>query len=145
MLMYKSKSCVPCCSLMVEKVDVCTPRSRYTSSFMNFIDKHCFSSELQAEVCSDSQSVGGNKWLEGTCLEEAGTAVWFIFWFISGVRLLKVKVVIVEVEWYLRVVKLIFALAGFLMGAFALRESRHLGWSQFAASAKSSGVRLLQR
>lgn len=83
---------------MVEKVGVCAPGYRYSGSFMNFFDKHLFSSELQAEVYSDLQSVGGDNQLERTCLEEAGTAVWFIFWFISGLRLLKMKVLIVEVE-----------------------------------------------
>lgn len=38
---------------MVEKVSVYVPGSRYSDSFMNFVDKHLFISELQAEVYSD--------------------------------------------------------------------------------------------
>lgn len=130
---------------MVEKVGVYALGSRYLGSFMNFVDKHLFSSELQAEVHSDLQSVSGNNQLERIHLEEVGTAVWLIFWFISGLRLLKMKVLIVEVESYLRIVKLICTLAGFIMNAFLLHEFRHLDWSQLAASAESPGVRLLQR
>lgn len=125
---------------MVEKVGVYAQGSRYLGSFMNFVDKHLFSSVLQAEVHSDLQSIGGSNQLERIHLEEVGTAVWFI----SGLRLLKMKVLIVEVESYLRIVKLICALAGFIMNAFLLHKSRHLDWSQFAASAESPGVRLLQ-
>lgn len=125
---------------MVEKVSVYAEGSRYLGNFMNFVDNHFFSSELEAEVHSDLQSVGGSNQLERIRLEEVGTAVWFI----SGLRLLKMKVLIAEVESYLRIVKLICALAGFIMNAFLLHESLHLDWSQFAASAESPGVRLLQ-
>lgn len=65
---------------------------------MNFVDKHFFSSELQAELYSDLQSIGGSNQLGNTCLEEERTAVRFIFCFISSLRLLKMEVLTVEAK-----------------------------------------------